>query len=248
MKVVLVHGFTQTAASWGPVTDALSASFDVEAVDLPGHGARGADRPTSFEEVAADLGDRCGEAAYVGYSLGGRLVLRLALDRPEVVRAAVLIGASPGIDDPVQRALRTDADDELATRIEEVGTAAFLDAWLAQPLFATLPAEVAGLADRLDNEPEGLAAALRVLGTGAQVPVWDRLAGLAPPTLLIAGALDEKFAVLAGSMSDATGPHVIPAVVDDAGHAVQLEKPATVAGLVADFLGAVESSETDGRG
>lgn len=241
-----MHGFTQTAASWGPVADALSVSFDVETLELPGHGARGAETAGSFESTAADLGDRGGEAAYVGYSLGGRLVLRLALDRPDIVRAAVLIGTSPGIDDPVQRARRKDADEELAAQIEEVGTAAFLDAWLAQPLFATLPAEVPGLAERLDNDPAGLAHALRVLGTGSQTPVWDRLADLVPPTLLIAGALDEKFAVLAGSVSDATGPHVIPAVIDDAGHAVQLEKSATVAGLVSNFLTAVEASDSGG--
>lgn len=236
---MLVHGFTQTAASWRPVADALSNSFDVRTVELPGHGERGADRAASFEEAAAELGELGGEAAYVGYSMGGRLVLRLALDRPDLVRAAVLIGASPGIDDPVQRSRRVDADAELAATLERVGTEAFLEAWLAQPLFDTLPVDAAGLAERAGNDAEALARALRVLGTGSQVPLWDRLAELAPPTLLIAGSCDEKFAVLAGSVSDATGSHVIPAVVDDTGHAVQLERPDLVAGLITDFLTAV---------
>ncbi len=224
------------------MADVLSDSFEVRTVELPGHGERTAESATSFEAAAAELGDLGGEAAYVGYSMGGRLVLRLALDRPDLMRAAVLIGASPGIDDPAERSRRRDADAELADTLERIGTEAFLEAWLALPLFDTLPSDAAGLAERADNDAEALARTFRVLGAGSQEPVWNRLADLAPPTLLIAGARDQKFAVLAGSMSDATGAHVIPAVVDDAGHAVHLERPGLTAGLIADFLTAVDTS------
>ncbi len=239
VRIALVHGFTQTAASWKPVAALLADEFDVLRLELPGHGDR-SDERLDFPTAAASIGAEAGHAVYVGYSMGGRLVLRLALDRPDLVRAAVLIGASPGIDDPVERSLRRDADDELAVSIERAGVDAFLDAWLAQPLFATLPDDAAGSADRRRNTTAGLATSLRLLGTGTQVPLWDRLPGLEPPTLLIAGALDEKYAVLAGEMSDVTGSHVIPAIVDGAGHAVHLERPGVVAELIRDFATAVE--------
>src|SRR6266511_4558074 len=73
---------------------------------------------------------------------------RVVLDRPELVRALVLIGASPGLDDPVERAARQASDDALAAELERVGLERFLDHWLAQPLFTTLPPERAGRAGR----------------------------------------------------------------------------------------------------
>ncbi|HWD45451.1 MAG TPA: alpha/beta fold hydrolase, partial [Actinomycetota bacterium] len=104
-RVVLVHGFTQTLASWGAVGGRLARRWEVVRVDLPGHGGSGGIQ-VGFEEAAGLVGEAGGRAAYVGYSLGGRLCLRLALDRPDLVPALVLIGASPGIADPGGRAER----------------------------------------------------------------------------------------------------------------------------------------------
>jgi 2-succinyl-6-hydroxy-2,4-cyclohexadiene-1-carboxylate synthase len=233
--VVLVHGFTQTLAAWEPVAARLRARWRVLRVDLPGHGGSAAVR-AGFAEAAALLGARGGRAAYVGYSLGGRLCLRLALDRPDLVRALVLLGASPGIADPAARAERAAADEALAVGIERDGVAGFLDRWLAGPLFATLPPERAGRAERLANTPAGLAAALRQLGVGGQEPLWERLAGLRCPTLLLAGALDARFAAVAGRMAKLIGGPARVALVPDAGHAAMLERPAEVAALLQEFL------------
>jgi 2-succinyl-6-hydroxy-2,4-cyclohexadiene-1-carboxylate synthase len=234
-RVVLVHGFTQTQAAWEPVAARLRTRWRLLRVDLPGHGGSAGVR-AGFEEAAALLGECGGGAAYVGYSLGGRLCLRLALDRPELVRALVLLGASPGIADPAARAGRRAADEALAAGIERDGVAAFLDRWLAGPLFATLPRERAGREDRLANTPEGLASALRLLGAGVQAPLWDRLSGLRCPTLLVAGALDAKFAALAAEMAAAIGPAAHLELVPGAGHAAHLERPAEVAALLDRFL------------
>jgi 2-succinyl-6-hydroxy-2,4-cyclohexadiene-1-carboxylate synthase len=244
--VVLVHGFTQTLAAWEPVAARLRARWRLLRVDLPGHGGSAAVR-AGFGEAAALLGACGGRAAYAGYSLGGRLCLRLALDRPELVRALVLLGASPGIADPAERARRRRADEALARAVERDGVAAFLDRWLAGPLFATLPPERAGRRDRLANTPEGLAAALRLLGAGAQPPLWDRLAGLRCPTLLVAGALDAKFAAAAAAMAAAVGPTARLALVPGAGHAAHLERPAEVATLLQEFLAEHLAAEPGGQ-
>jgi 2-succinyl-6-hydroxy-2,4-cyclohexadiene-1-carboxylate synthase len=233
--VVLVHGFTQTLASWEAVGKRLEERREVMRVDLPGHGGSGAVR-AEFDEAARLVGEAGGKAAYVGYSLGGRLCLRLALDRPDLVPALALIGASPGIADPAGRVERRAADEALAERIEREGVAAFLDGWLAGPLFATLPETAAGRAERLANTADGLAWALRALGTGAQEPLWDRLAGLRPPTLLLAGELDAKFTTIARQMAAAIGPTAEVALVPGAGHAAHLERPAEVAARLEAFL------------
>ncbi|HWC41493.1 MAG TPA: alpha/beta fold hydrolase [Actinomycetota bacterium] len=236
-RVVLVHGFTQTLAAWDPVGERLGRRREVVRVDLPGHGGSAGVR-VGFGDAARLVGEAGGMGAYVGYSLGGRLCLRLALTRPDLVRALVLVGASPGIADPGERAARRAADERLADEVERDGVAAFLDRWLAGPLFATLPAEAAGREQRLANTAEGLAGALRRLGTGVQEPLWDRLAGLRPPALLVAGERDPKFTGLARRMAAAIGPSARVAVVGGAGHAVHLERPAELAALVEEFLDA----------
>jgi 2-succinyl-6-hydroxy-2,4-cyclohexadiene-1-carboxylate synthase len=234
-RVVLVHGFTQTLGSWKVVGERLGGRWEVVRVDLPGHGGSSGVR-VGFGEAAGLVGDAGGVGTYLGYSLGGRLCLRLALDRPDLVRGLVLIGVSPGIADAAGRAERRAADEALAAGIERDGVAAFLDRWLAGPLFATLPEAAAGRAERLANTADGLASALRRLGTGVQAPLWDRLGGLRPPVLLVAGERDAKFAGLAREMAAAVGPTARVAIVPGAGHAVHLERPEETAALIEAFL------------
>src|SRR5579864_6067391 len=90
-RFVLVHGFTQTGRSWQPVARRLAdAGHDVSTPDLPGHGARTGVR-ADLAETAELLADEGGPACYVGYSLGGRVCLHLALQRPGVVERLVLL-------------------------------------------------------------------------------------------------------------------------------------------------------------
>lgn len=236
LRVVLVHGFTQTHRSWDEVASALRGRFDLVRVDLPGHGGSARLR-LGFAETAAAIASACGTpagpATYVGYSLGGRLCLRLALDRPDAVRSLVLIGASPGLADPTEREARRRADALLAADLEAGGTARFLERWLAQPLFETTTPRADDLAARRENTPEGLAYALRRLGTGSQEPVWHRLGELAMPVLLVAGEDDAKFRAIAERVAAAIGPSATTAWVPGAGHAVPLDQPQACAGLIA---------------
>lgn len=230
-RVVLVHGFTQSAASWDPLVAHLPPEVEVHRPELPGHGA-GAALRWGFVETADELARAAGDAVYCGYSLGGRLCLRLALDHPEVVHGLVLIGASPGLDDDGARAQRRVADERLADEIERDGVDAFLERWLAQPLLAGTPLTPGERAARAANPAAGLAHALRALGTGAMEPLWDRLAALRPPTLLVVGAGDAKFRSVAERMAAAIGPRARVEVVAGAGHSVPLDQPAAAARLV----------------
>ncbi len=234
-RLVLVHGFTQALRSWDRMAEALSETFKVVRVDLPGHGGSGAVE-MNFAETATAIGEAGGAATYVGYSMGGRLCLRLALDRPDLVQALVLVGASPGLADAGERAARRAADEELAGEIERVGTAAFLERWLAQPMFATLEPEPEDLAGRLANAPAGLATALRRLGTGVQEPLWDRLDELAMPVLAVAGQDDVRYAHLAEEMADAIGVNAQAVALAGAGHAAHLQRPVSFHRLLAAFL------------
>ncbi len=132
--------------------------------------------------------------------MGGRLCLRLALDRPDLVRGLVLVSASPGLRTDAERDARVAADEALAVDIERDGVDAFLTRWLAQPMFASIPAGRTGLAERRRLRPAYLTACLRVLGTGAMEPLWDRLAELQMPVLLVTGTRDAKFDAIGREM------------------------------------------------
>lgn len=230
-RIVLVHGFTQTGTTWDEVARRLTDEAQVVRVDLPGHGGSSELR-MSFEATAAAVGSCGGRAAYVGYSMGGRLCLRLALDRPDLVATLVLVGASPGVIDPAERAERRRSERRLAADILDGGDEGFLHEWLAHPQYETTRPRPTDLEVRRANPPEGLAAALEALGTGSQTPLWDRLPLLAMPTLLVAGERDAKFVDIARRMEAETGPHVRTAIVAESGHAVHLDQPEACVALI----------------
>jgi 2-succinyl-6-hydroxy-2,4-cyclohexadiene-1-carboxylate synthase len=245
-RLVLLHGFTQTRQSWRRTAAALGDRFHVLAPDLPGHG-QAANRPASFPACAAYVralaadppaaiaARRRGAPRFTlcGYSMGGRIALYTALALGQRVERLVLVGASPGLADPAERAARRAADEALAARIEAIGIEAFAREWGAQPLFAGQPERVAAAAhaDRLRNTPAGLAAALRGLGTGVMEPLWDRLGELAMPVTLVVGERDGKFRAIAERMAAAI-PAARLEVVPGTGHAVQLERPDAVARVI----------------
>ncbi len=246
--LVLLHGFTGSAANWQPHSAVFEKQFRIIAVDLLGHG--GSDSPVDRARYRME---RCVEnlilvfdhlglerVSLLGYSMGGRVALHVAAAHPERIRALALESASPGLADPAERAARMASDEALADFIEREGLEPFVDKWEQLPLFASqarlsemMRAELRE--QRLHNKPHGLANSLRGLGTGAQSPLWDRLPELRMPTLLIAGELDPKFTTIARSMAGAL-PNARLALVPEAGHTVHLEQPEIFDRLVLEFM------------
>lgn len=233
--LVLVHGFTQTGRSWGPLATALAEDHEVVLVDAPGHGGSA--------EVRADLVtgadllvQAAGPGTYVGYSMGARLCLHAALAHPDAVRALVLLGGTAGLEDPADRAARVAQDRATSARIAEEGLAAFLDGWLAQPMFAGVPRARADVEDRRRNTIAGLRSSLELAGTGAQEPLWDRLPELSMPVLVLAGADDAKFSALGRRMADAIGANATFRTIEGAGHAAHLEQPDAFLQVVRPWL------------
>ena len=226
--MVALHGFTQTGRSWAAVEQVLGET--VVAPDLPGHGAASNERPRDLDAAAALVAERTtpllgGRSAWwIGYSLGGRVLLHLALARPELIAGLVLVSTTAGIDDAAERAIRVAADEAVADEIVRNGTARFIERWIDQPLFATLPVGDHDRADRLRNTPEGLAASLRSCGTGIQTPLWDRLVELTVPAVVITGELDTKFRALGRRLTNAL-PNAVHEGLAGAGHACHLEQP-----------------------
>jgi len=225
-RVVLVPGFSQTAASWRAAQEIVEQSCEVTAIEVP--------LRETFPATANAVGMRGKHAVYAGYSLGGRLCLRLALDRPDLVRALVLVSATPGLAGADGRAERVAADEALARAVERDGVDAFLEHWLSQPLFATVPADAPGLAERHSLPASYLAHCLRALGTGTMEPMWDRLGELRMPVALVTGTLDTKFESIALLMLERMRADVVHIRLEG-GHALPLEQPAVLGGFIAAF-------------
>ena len=256
--LLLLHGFTGRGSGWGAHATAFARHFRVIVVDLPGHGrtrpsdpVRGV-RPSrvSVERTADDLATILARAdaapAHVlGYSLGARIALRLAIAHPEGVRRLVLESPSAGIAATEERAARRVADAALADRLERDGMETFVDAWERQPIFAShaaMPAPRATRhpaarlrAERLANTPASLALSLRGAGQGSMEPLHDRLASVRIPTLVIAGALD-PIGLARAEIVAAGVPGARLEIVRDAGHMPHLESQARVRSLTLDFL------------
>ncbi|MNX70025.1 1,4-Dihydroxy-2-naphthoyl-CoA synthase [compost metagenome] len=246
--VVFLHGFTWDARAWEAIASLLSTRYACIAPDLPGHGGTAFEAPAenwTFERVIDALGALLdalgrGPVTVVGYSMGGRLALALALRRPDLVGRLVLVGASPGLESPGDREARRASDAALATEIVEGGIARFIERWSALPLFASMArlgaeTRAALRAQRITQAPEGLAASLAVMGTGSQPPLHDRLGGVAAPTLLVVGELDDKFQAIARRMQGRI-PDSRLSVVPEAGHAVPFERPEALVSLISAFL------------
>jgi len=234
-SVVLLHGFSATRRAWDDVIARLEGErYRPLALDLPGHGQAAGERPISFAAcVAAVLADAPERFTLCGYSMGGRVALQVALAAPERVRRLVLVSSTAGIEDPVERAERRQADQRLAEELQRAPLEAFIERWRSQPLFAQDPPAVDALAreDQRRNRPDALAAVLRGIGTGEMEPLWHRLGELRMPATVLVGARDAKFLALGGRMVELLGDGEL--VVVPGGHVLPLENPQAVARALA---------------
>ena len=244
--MLFLHGFMGSCDDWRGVGEELERRAFAVAVDLPGHGAslalppgacatEGAARAVIgvLDELALE------KASLVGYSMGGRLALYLALRHPERCSRLLLESATPGLEGEEERAARRAADEKKARSLESGDFEAFLQDWYRQPLFASLARDKGLLRSTLEarrrNDPAELARSLRCMGTGNQPSLWEELPGLRVAVLAVAGELDEKFVEITGRISRVTSK-VRAVVVPGVGHNLRAEAPEAYLGLLRKVL------------
>lgn len=223
----------------------LEDLLHMTAFDIPGHGKsgkwdyRGPLQRTTVD-MAVDLLD--GPTDLIGHSFGTTVALRLATERPDLVRSLVLIEpvflAVAFTDDPSSRQ-RHDAelkDYDLALKAGDLMTAAksFSDLWGGGRPWASLPeSQRADMAEKIkvveQTTPEVVEDSVGLLASGA-------IEALDVPTLLIEGANTPEYIrlVAAGLKRRIRGSQL--AVVPGAGHMAPLTHPKQVATLIRTFL------------
>lgn len=229
--------------------EALEDSFYCVATDLPGHGSSVGLPSEAYtiegtsQRVLDSLGGlEIARPVLVGYSMGGRLALYLALRHPARFAGLFLESGSPGLESLEERRSRREADESRAKRLESEDFGQFLEDWYRQPLFASLARDEALLRRTIEarwrNDPGELARSLRGMGTGNQPSLWGELPGLQVPTLAVAGELDEKYVVVSRLMADLS-PLLGSVVVPGVGHNVRVEAPEVYLDSLSRFLAAL---------
>ncbi|XVE91706.1 hypothetical protein REPUB_Repub01dG0034000 [Reevesia pubescens] len=264
--IVFLHGFLGTNEEWVPIMHAISRSARCISVDLPGHGStkmmnhgddKAAHQPTLPIEIVSDLLFKLiehitpGKVTLVGYSMGARIALYMALKFNNKIEGAVILSGSPGLEDTVARKIRRAKDDSMARSLVTHGLQLFLDTWYSRGLWKSLrshPHFNQTVARRSQHDDlRVLARVLSDLSTGRQPSLWEDLKHCKIPLMVVVGEKDGKFKMVARKMWHEIGDgrtvrddplsklHEM-VVVPNCGHAVHLENPLPIIRLVRQFV------------
>ncbi len=232
--LLLLHGFMGSGRDWQKLAAELAAEFFCICPDLPGHGQNLADSyEWNMDNCLQALLNMLDEMAIpavhlLGYSMGGRLALYLAIHASRRFRSVVLESASPGLEKREGRRERMMNDQLLAAKIKRLGMTQFINEWYQLPLFASLAMHEdlpEMKARRVKNRPKALAKSLAEMGTGAQPSLWPKLADNKLPLLLLVGEKDRKFVSIAKKMA-VMGNQIIVREIAGCGHNIHFENPA----------------------
>ncbi|CAL5021226.1 unnamed protein product [Urochloa decumbens] len=265
--VLLLHGFLGTSDDWVPMMKSLSPSARVIAVDLPGHGEsqmlqhhveNSEQFPVTVQSVAdlllkliGQITD--GEVVVVGYSMGARIALHMALNQVHQIRGAVIISGSPGLRDEESRRRRIVIDRSRAKFLMSCGLECFLEKWYSAKMWTSLrehPKFSSLVKTRSKHKNiKALAKVLADLSVGRQKSLWEDLKHLKRPILIVAGEKDTKFKDISEKMcseitqngecgSDGRDGNELcdMIIIPDSGHAVHVENPLPLVRAVRTFL------------
>jgi 3-oxoadipate enol-lactonase len=243
--VVLVHAGIADSRMWTPFAGLLAEDRRVVRYDLRGYG-RTELPPGPFRHVedlsAVIAATSDGPVHLVGASMGGRVALDLALERPDVVDSLVLLGTvvsgfEADVPDPPlwAQVVAADRADDLEALAD-----AETRMWLADPDGTRLPTDLLDLVRDMDrialrNERSGVADE-----RPTEPPAVDRLHTLERPVLVVDGGLDLEDIGLAAELLADRLPQVERVRLPGVAHLPALEEPEEVATLVRRFLSEAE--------
>lgn len=233
--ILFSHGYGATSRMWRGQVAALSDRYRVVAWDMRGHGESDSpDEPALYSEAAtvediAAILDRAGASRAVvgGLSLGGYMSLAFYLAYPERVHALMLFDTGPGYRSAEARAGWNEMAERRASGLEAEG-------------FAALRSAGQEVRTSVHRSAAGLARAARGMLAQFDARVIDALPRIAVPVLVLVGDRDQPFLAATDYMA-AKIPNATRVVIEDAGHASNLDQPAAFNAAVEAFLARLAS-------
>jgi 2-succinyl-6-hydroxy-2,4-cyclohexadiene-1-carboxylate synthase len=231
--LTFIHGFMGHPSDWDDVRAALP-EFETSALEV---------RPAlDWQSTVAQLADQILEPSVViGYSMGARLALGIALEHDQKCAGLGLVSGNPGLETKEAREQRWASDQQIAfqlQRLDEESVSTFLSQWYKADVFATVPAEIrqAEIARKRERFSTDWAKVLQACSVARQPDYWPRLQQLSIPTNFIAGELDEKYRSIAVRFaSEANSVHVSKKIVPNCGHIVHREQPDVLVQAIRDL-------------
>ncbi|GAB1542193.1 2-succinyl-6-hydroxy-2,4-cyclohexadiene-1-carboxy late synthase [Scytonema sp. NUACC21] len=228
----------------------LSNEFSCLIIDLPGHGKTQvlgspecytmANTAQAIIHLLDEL--KISQCFLVGYSMGGRLALYLTLHFPHYFPKVVLESASPGLATEAEQVERVKRDEQIARKLERSVARddfeTFLSNWYKQAIFGSIknhPQFRLLIESRLQNNPIELVKSLRLMGTGCQPSLWEKLKENTNPLLLLAGEYDEKFININKEMAKVCKLCQLE-VINNAGHNIHFENTLPFVKSIKQFL------------
>jgi len=240
--VVLIHGLGLTRGStWGEIAPVLARDYRVLAYDLLGHGEtvlpEGPVSLTALSEQLVALMDELGieRAALVGFSLGGMINRRCAMDHPGRVSALVILN-SPHDRGEEQQQIVEDRARATAAGGPAAGIDVTLARWFTEGFRHDHPEKLAAVRDIvLANDPPIYAAHRQVLAEGVRELIApDPLITL--PMLVMTCAHDSGSTPAMGHAIAAETPGAETIIIPQLQHLGLIEQPGLFARPVLDFL------------
>ena len=185
------------------------------------------------------------DSVLVGYSMGARLALALAVAKPRRYRGLIFCSGNPGIEDEQQRQQRYASDCRMADRVDKDDRAEFLEYWYTSAVFRTLTPAIREqeIQRKLTRGGDSWSSILRCYSVAEQPNYWPRLTKLPITCMAIAGEQDKKYVRFVTRMGSL--PNIEARIVPDCGHIVHHEQPRVFLDLVREFLSLVQPDTSD---
>lgn len=239
--LVLVHGLADDHRAWRRSLPDLMLWHRVLLYDLRGHGQTSLGKPDgSLHQLAEDLvalldAIELERVHIAGFSLGGTVAMRVAVDHPDRVNRLALVATSSRVNRSAAGWYR-----------ERVAMVRNEDSWLRETLdrdtaevYAQAPNELEeGLLIRRQSteDPRGYGNACAAMAALFEAPLDPELGQIKAPTLVVAADLDQHCPPRAAEIIHAGIPGSRIEVIKGAGHAIPVERPRELCTALNRFL------------
>lgn len=230
--LLFVHGSGGDHMLWGHQFQGLKRTYTIAALDLNGHGRsfrRAGDGLKTYTEDVLAIMDAMGEPVVImGHSLGGAVVLNVALREPRLLRGIGLIGTGAKLR--VHPDILSAIERDFETAVDLILSWAFSDA----------PSDDVYQKTRQRMLDNGRQALLRDFQTCDRFDVRERLGEIDVPALVVCGRQDRLTPVKYAEYLHDRLAHSYLEVIEGAGHNVMLQRPEELNAAIRDFMNRLE--------